>query len=172
VAGPGGAPGTSASDASVTMTVVGRADRFEGDLRVTDALRILGQVDGTIRATSLVIEEGARVEADVTADEVIIAGEYTGTLTCRQRLEVRASGRVSGKMETYRLMLHEGAAVDGEMKMLKQPGSTEHVASAAGDGRSSVRGSAEASSIRDTVAATSGGPATAPATSAGAEPIG
>jgi cytoskeletal protein CcmA (bactofilin family) len=172
VGGAPGAPGSSASDASVTMTVVGRADRFKGDLRVTDALRILGQVDGTISTTTLMIDEGARVTADVTADEVVIAGEYTGTLSCRQRLEVRASGRVSGKVETFRLMLHEGAAVDGEMKMLKQPAPTEPSGSAASDGRSGVRDRAEASSIRDTVVATPGGTAAAQVSSAGAEPIG
>jgi cytoskeletal protein CcmA (bactofilin family) len=162
-----GAAGSSAADAAVTTTVVGRSDRFEGDLQVTDALRVLGQVDGKIRTTTLMIEEGARVHADVTADEVVIAGEYTGTLSCRQRLEVRASGRVSGRVETYRLMLHEGAAVDGEMKMLKQPG-----AAAEGDGRASVRDRADTPGIRETVVTASGAAAATPAGSPGAEPIG
>src|SRR3989304_3210189 len=72
--------------------------------------------------TTLLVEEGARVHADVVADEVIIAGDYSGKLICRQRLEGRSSGRVSGQVETFRLMLHEGASVDGELRMLPQPG--------------------------------------------------
>ncbi|MFN8623869.1 MAG: polymer-forming cytoskeletal protein [Chloroflexota bacterium] len=107
------------------ITTIARADRLEGTVRAVEVLRVLGQVEGRIEATTVVIEEGARVNAEVIADEVIISGEYHGKLLCRQRLEVRPSGRVSGQVETFRLMLHEGAAVDGEMKMLKQPGLAE-----------------------------------------------
>ena len=69
---------------------------------------------------------GIRVDrgADVTANEVVIAGEYSGNMTCRQRLEVRPTGRVSGHLETLRLMLHEGAAMDGEIHMLKPSSGT------------------------------------------------
>ena len=120
-------------------TVIARADRVEGTLRVGDVLRVLGSVEGRIEATTVIIEEGARVAADVIADEVVIAGEYNGKLHCRQRLEVRPSGRVAGQIETFRLMLHEGAAVDGEMKMLKQPGLAEAEAIRGG----SVRGAGD-----------------------------
>ena len=42
--------------------------------------------------SSITIEEGAVVEADITATEVTIAGSYNGKLVCRQRLEIRPSG--------------------------------------------------------------------------------
>jgi cytoskeletal protein CcmA (bactofilin family) len=65
------------------------------------------------------IEENAQVEADITAEEVVIAGEYTGKLTCRQRVEIRATGRVSGTIDTAKLLLHEGGYFDGELHMQK-----------------------------------------------------
>jgi cytoskeletal protein CcmA (bactofilin family) len=105
------------------LTVVARADRLEGTLKIADMLRVFGTLEGSVEATVLHIEEGATVRADIAADEVVIGGDYSGNLLCRQRLEVRASGRVSGHIETFRLMLHEGASVDGELRMLKQPGS-------------------------------------------------
>ncbi|MEA2621493.1 MAG: hypothetical protein QOH61_403 [Chloroflexota bacterium] len=115
-----------ASTASTSATrspddsVLGREDRFEGTLRSQRGLRILGQFQGNIEAaTSVLIEEGARVEADLTADEAIIAGEYTGKLVCRQRLEVRSTGQVKGEIETLRLMLHEGGYIDGALHMQK-----------------------------------------------------
>ena len=104
------------------LTVVARADRLEGTLKITDMLRVFGTLEGTVDATVVHIEEGATVRADIAADEVVIGGDYSGNLLCRQRLEVRASGRVTGHIETFRLMLHEGASVDGELRMLKQPG--------------------------------------------------
>ena len=49
----------------------------------------------------------------------MVAGEYAGNLLCRKRLEVQATGKVSGRLETLKLVLHEGAAMDGEIHMTK-----------------------------------------------------
>jgi cytoskeletal protein CcmA (bactofilin family) len=120
---------------SDSESVVGREDRFEGTLRVERGLRVLGHITGQIEAaTSVTIEEGAKVEADLTADEAIIAGEYSGKLVCRQRVEIRATGMVKGEIETVRLMLHEGGFIDGALHMQK-PGSV--AAGSLGSSRSS-----------------------------------
>jgi len=106
-------------------SLVAREDTFEGQLRTTRGVRVLGTVRGGIESEQYVhIEENAHVEADVTAEEVVIAGEYAGKLTCRQRVEIRATGRVSGHIETAKLLLHEGGYFDGELHMQK-PASTE-----------------------------------------------
>jgi hypothetical protein len=93
----------------------------------------MGSVKGRIEAVQVRIEDGATVDADVIVDEAIIAGEFTGNLTCRERLEARASGRISGRVETFKLMLHEGASVEGEMHMLTE---------APKDASETIRGSA------------------------------
>jgi cytoskeletal protein CcmA (bactofilin family) len=168
LAGAGAAPAERGTDQSV----VAAEDRIEGKWRTSKGLRILGTVDGSIESASHVyIEEGARVSADVSAEEVVIGGQYSGKLTCRQRLEVRPTGRVSGSIETVKLMLHEGGFVDGELHMQKpadQDGdsrpraetggrSTEREARAVGSVRSTVE-----PSIRQSAAAggTSGGAST------------
>ena len=69
------------------LTLIGRADRLEGTLKVADTLRIQGTLEGSVEATTVHIDEGAKVRADITADEVIIGGDYSGKLVCRQRLE-------------------------------------------------------------------------------------
>lgn len=101
-------------------SLIAREDTFEGQLRTTRGVRILGTVRGGIESSQYVhIEENAHVEADITAEEVVIAGEYSGNLTCRQRVEIRATGRVSGKIDTAKLLLHEGGFFDGELHMQK-----------------------------------------------------
>jgi cytoskeletal protein CcmA (bactofilin family) len=102
-------------------TVVGRDDALDGTIRVRQALRIFGRVTGSVESeSSITIEEGALVEADITATEVTIAGSYTGKLVCRERLEIRPTGYAKGEIETVRLMLHEGGFIDGALKM-KRP---------------------------------------------------
>lgn len=113
-------------------SLIAREDTFEGQIRTARGVRVLGTVRGNIESSQYVhIEENAQVEADITAEEVVIAGEYTGKLNCRQRVEIRASGRVSGQIETAKLLLHEGGYFDGELHMQKTaPSNTPSAASA------------------------------------------
>lgn len=109
-------PSAAASDESVLAA----GDRFEGTFRTARGLRIRGAVEGRIESESHVrIDEDAKVTADVSAEEVVIAGQYSGHLVCRQRLEILPTGRVSGTIETVTLMLHEGGYIDGELHMQK-----------------------------------------------------
>jgi cytoskeletal protein CcmA (bactofilin family) len=143
------------------LSVIARADRMEGTLKVAGTLRVQGTLTGSVEATTVQIDEGATVKADITADEVVIGGEYNGKLQCRQRLEIRATGVVVGQVQTFRLMLHEGGSIDGELKMLKGPGE---------DGSVRSRGR-EAG--RSTPTAVGVGTGAAPeVVAAGAEPIG
>ncbi len=114
-------------------SVIARDDHLEGTFTSRGTVVVMGSVKGRIEAVQVRIEDGASVDADVIVDEAIIAGEFTGNLTCRERLEARASGRINGRVETFKLMLHEGASVEGEMHMLSE---------APKDATSTIRGSA------------------------------
>lgn len=106
---------TSTADTTVSseQTVVAREDRIDGTVRGHRAVRVLGQVKGKIEAPTVTIEEGAKVTADVRAEEVIVGGEYSGKMVCGKRLEVRPSGRLSGRIETFKMLLHEGGSSTG-----------------------------------------------------------
>jgi cytoskeletal protein CcmA (bactofilin family) len=102
-------------------SIIAQEDTFEGQIKTTTGVRVMGTVRGTIESQrSVRIEAGARVEADISAEEVVIAGTYSGSLTCRNRVEITSSARVSGKLETDKLHLHEGGFFDGELRM-KRP---------------------------------------------------
>ncbi len=155
------------------LTLIARADRLEGTLKVAGMLRVQGTLEGTVESSVVHIDEGASVKADITADEVIIGGEYSGKLVCRQRLEIRATGVVVGQVQTFRLMLHEGGSIDGELKMLKQPVTDEPSlrGSSSRPGRDPGPRSSSAS-ITVNPGAANGQPAGEAVAAAGAEPIG
>lgn len=139
-------PAASAAPAA-NESILAAEDRFEGKLKTSRGIRILGTVEGNIESESHVhIDENAKVTADVSADEVVIAGQYSGNLVCRQRLEILPTGRVSGSIETVKLMLHEGGYVDGELHMQKPND---------GSGSSKADKSDDAGSIPDKPADTS-----------------
>lgn len=123
--------------AATPESVVASTDTFEGTLRTATGVRVLGTVQGSIEAQQYVrVEAGAQVEADIRAQEVVIAGTYRGHLQCHNRVEIEASGRVRGKLETNKLSLHEGGFFDGELHM--QPPEDE-APQPAGRGRLSAR---------------------------------
>ncbi|MFO7532487.1 MAG: polymer-forming cytoskeletal protein [Candidatus Limnocylindrales bacterium] len=115
---PEAAPQAVRSGPGPDDSVIAKDDHLEGTFTSRGTVVVMGSVKGRIEAVQVRIEDGAHVDADVIVDEAIIAGEFTGNLTCRERLEARASGRISGRVETFKLMLHEGASVEGEMHML------------------------------------------------------
>ncbi len=162
-AGPGPGPEDS---------VIAKDDHLEGTFTSRGTVVVMGSVKGRIEAVQVRIEDGAKVDADVIVDEAIIAGEFTGNLTCRDRLEARASGRINGRVETFKLMLHEGASVEGEMHMLTE---SPKDASATIRGSAPLRGEKEpgaksedkhATTAASVPAATRPAPAVTPSSSA------
>ena len=84
-------------------SVIAVDDHLEGTFTSRGTVVVKGSVKGRIEAVQIRIEDGARVDADVIVDEAIVAGEFTGNLTCRERLEARSSGRISGGLKKCRV---------------------------------------------------------------------
>lgn len=94
-----------------TTTIDTQAD-VEGTLRGKDA-HVLGRFRGQIELSGrLVLGEGARVEARVTADVVEIAGDFKGELKARS-LTLLEKGRLDGTVDAQRLAVREGALLNG-----------------------------------------------------------
>jgi len=123
--------------------VIAERDHVEGALRSGQGVLVLGSFSGSIESETWVrMGEASRVQADVTADEVVVAGRYEGRLVARSRLEIAATGHLLGDIEAPRLQLHEGGVIDGALFM------TTHAADrrAARDGREAARAEAGVSS--------------------------
>ena len=99
-------------------SVIDAASFLDGRLRVGNHLRIEGEAKGEIQCHgTLTIAEGALVNAQVRADNVVIAGTLTGAMTCRHRLEFLPTGRLAGTITTGSIVIQEGAAIEGTLQM-------------------------------------------------------
>lgn len=108
----------SASGQSNMASLIDRVTSFDGTLRTERDLRIEGKVTGAISCDGiLMIAEGAEVDAEVDAESIIVSGEMAGTVRCRGRLEIRASGIVRGDVKTGALVIVEGARYEGQIAM-------------------------------------------------------
>ena len=93
------------------MTVV-------GDLETEGVVRIEGTIKGTVRVGSQVlVAQGAVIEGDLHTQEAVIAGQVSGAIHARERIELQATALVTGDIFTPRISIVEGARVTGEVKM-------------------------------------------------------
>lgn len=109
------------AEAQESISVIDQYSNFDGTYNSTRDLRIEGQVKGTIECRgTLHIAQGANVSANVEAENISVAGELDGEITCRGKLQLLPSGRVTGKINTVTLVIHEGAFYEGDLQMGNQ----------------------------------------------------
>lgn len=119
-----GADWEPAAEASLgpAVTTVAHDTAWRGTLRSSGPIRIEGSFEGEIiTEQELFVAAEAKVEATVRATSIIVAGQLSGQINCRERLEVQPSGRVSGQIDAGRFIVHEGAFLGGQVRM-RAPG--------------------------------------------------
>ena len=98
---------------------LGKGAEFNGKLVLNGLVRIDGEFKGeALGSGTLIIGEGAYVEADIAVDSILISGEVRGNLDIREMAEVSPTGRLLGNMKTSILVVKEGAIIDGACQML------------------------------------------------------
>jgi cytoskeletal protein CcmA (bactofilin family) len=76
------------------------------------ALTIFGHVDGELRASTVVIAEGAQMVGDVVAEELTINGHVKGTIHAN-RVKLGGTGVVEGDIFHRTLAIEENARFEG-----------------------------------------------------------
>lgn len=95
-----------------------KGSRFEGKLYFEGHVRLNGQFKGDIRAEgSLVIGEGATVEAQIAVSTLVVAGSVVGNIVASSRVELHPPARVIGNITTPVLVVEEGSVFEGQCHM-------------------------------------------------------
>jgi cytoskeletal protein CcmA (bactofilin family) len=103
---------------AIAESVIGPDDFFDGRYRSERGVRIQGNARGSIESRQYIfVEGGAQVEADLSAEDITISGDFKGKISCRRRLEVTGTGKIHGHVQTALLVVQEGGALDGELHM-------------------------------------------------------
>ena len=98
-------------------TVIGPNAYFSGDIQSDGGVRIDGIFEGNIDITgNLVIGEGAKLIAEIKANNISISGAIKGNIN-GNRVEILETGRVWGDLTINSLLLNEGAYLRGQTTM-------------------------------------------------------
>jgi cytoskeletal protein CcmA (bactofilin family) len=99
-------------------TLLGRGAAFEGKLTFEGTVRIDGRFRGEVFSDdTLVIGEGALVEAEIDIGEIIIQGTVVGNIKAKRSIEIHAPGRVKGDIHTPSLQIDKGVIFEGRSFM-------------------------------------------------------
>jgi cytoskeletal protein CcmA (bactofilin family) len=97
-------------------TVIAPGVSIKGELRGEGALTMLGQFEGEVILNGAVhIGPEARVDANITASEIVIAGAVRGNLSAAGRVEILGSGSLTGTLKSGSLSAGTGTTVKGEV---------------------------------------------------------
>lgn len=106
------------------MANVGKSITIKGELSGNEDVLVEGKVEGKVDLPQNQLTVGANgiCEATVHAKTVIIVGRVAGNVSAVERIEIQATGVVDGDLKAPRLVVAEGAVLNGSITMSKKEG--------------------------------------------------
>jgi cytoskeletal protein CcmA (bactofilin family) len=98
---------------------LGKSVVIKGELSGSEDLTLYGQMEGSIKLPdhTLTIGPDADIKAQVSARSVVIMGAVTGNVTAGEKVEIGATGSVTGDIKSPRLAIAEGGCFRGKVEM-------------------------------------------------------
>lgn len=100
---------------------------FKGTMRFKKPFMIRGAVSGKIDASStLVIDSGAEVHADIKAEKVLIRGEVAGNIEASSLVFLTPTAKLIGDIKAGQVVLEPGCTFSGRCDMQRREHETQH----------------------------------------------
>ena len=125
-AAPPSRPGRGRDGGHEQMANIGKSISIKGDLTGNEDLVLEGKVEGKVELPNNQLTIGADgvVKAEINAKTVVVVGHVTGNVSGSERVEIQATGIVDGDVSSPRLVVAEGAVINGSIRMSQQSGAT------------------------------------------------
>ncbi len=103
---------------------IGKSISIKGDLTGNEDMVIEGKVEGKVDLPNNQLTVGANgtVRAEISAKAVVVVGRVAGNVQGSERVEIQGTGVVEGDVSAPRLVVAEGAVLNGAIKMTKKAG--------------------------------------------------
>jgi cytoskeletal protein CcmA (bactofilin family) len=120
------APGTTEG----SKLTVGPGIQLKGvEIKDCDTLIVAGHVEASMDSRAIEIAAAGSYAGHASIDIAEIHGRFSGEITVRRCLTIRATGKVSGKIRYQKLVVEEGGELAGDLQTLAlegPPGAAAH----------------------------------------------
>lgn len=109
---------------------VGHGTVLTGETNFQAMLRVDGHLMGTVSSESgtLLVGTNGQVDANVAVSSALVNGNVNGDIVATEKIQLGRTARVIGNIQTPRLILEDGAILEGSCSMLKAKEALEHQA--------------------------------------------
>ncbi|WP_374656658.1 polymer-forming cytoskeletal protein [Dongia sp.] len=133
-AGAGAASAPRSAEAEQKKLIVGRDIFLNGEIRTCDSLVVEGKVEAVLSdCRAMDIAQSGEFRGSAEIESADISGRFDGDLIVRQRLTIRATGKVLGKIRYGQLEVERGGVISGTIEALADGAPAP--ASSSGSGR-------------------------------------
>ncbi len=100
---------------------VGAGTVLTGDTNFQSLMRVDGHLTGRVSSGegTLIIGTTGQVDADVEVSSAIVNGTINGDITVTEKLELGRTARIVGNIRAPRLLVEDGAILEGGCSMVK-----------------------------------------------------
>ena len=100
------------------MANIGKSIEIKGDLTGKEDLVIEGTVEGRVELPEAQLTVGAngKIQAEIRAKSVVVIGKVSGNIHGTDRIEIQATGVVHGDVTAPKLVVAEGAVLNGNIQ--------------------------------------------------------
>jgi cytoskeletal protein CcmA (bactofilin family) len=99
---------------------VGSGMSIVGNVECNGPAQVFGRIEGELRASDLVIGDGAQVEGNVIAQDVTVCGRVRGTIHA-VRVKLKDGGAVDGDIFHQSLSIDENSLFQGVSRRVETP---------------------------------------------------
>lgn len=100
--------------------------KIKGEITSQGSVRIDGNVEGKLTvAGDLVLGEKGAIQGEAQANNIILAGKMVGNVSAVERLDITATGSVTGDVSCRVITIEEGGILEGTTRMCAQSSNDE-----------------------------------------------
>lgn len=112
---------------------VGHGTTLTGETDFQAMLRVDGHLIGTVSSSTgtLIIGTNGQVDANIAVAAAMINGTVNGDIIATEKLQLGRTARVMGNIQSPKLIVEEGAILEGSCSMLKARENREKTVAAA-----------------------------------------
>jgi cytoskeletal protein CcmA (bactofilin family) len=101
-------------------TCIGSGMSIVGNIECNGPAQVFGRIEGELRASDLLIGDGAQVEGNVIAQDVTVCGRVKGTIRA-VRVKLQDGGAVDGDIFHQSLSIDENSFFEGLSQRVENP---------------------------------------------------
>jgi len=102
------------------MSSIGSSMSIVGTVECSGPAQVFGRIDGELRASDLLIGDGAHMDGNIIAQDVTICGRVKGTIRA-VRVRLQGGGSVEGDIFHRSLSIEETSLFEGSSRRVENP---------------------------------------------------